>query len=256
MSGGGAAWRAEVRRDSGDRVIAAPAPRALPDAVLRGWPAVRGAAGAIAAALAFRGASYALMTAAAIWNELRPAPTLPDAVLAAVPYVDWVGRANYLLWLALYLPLAAALLWIAPRRFVRFTVTGGLVSLARGAAMLATGLGAPDPVHAGPGIAGHSPLQAFLELLSPWQVFANGSMRAYLTKDLFFSGHTATTFLLLLYVWRVPRLRWPALAGHVLVVASVFLAHLHYAIDVLGAYAVTFSIFVLREGWPARRVSP
>ncbi|MBM4380479.1 MAG: hypothetical protein FJ086_14485, partial [Deltaproteobacteria bacterium] len=43
-------------------------------------------------------------------------------------------------------------------------------------------------------------------------------------------------------------LRWPMLAGHVVVVASVFLSHLHYTIDVVGAYALTFSLFVLREG--------
>jgi hypothetical protein len=70
----------------------------------------------------------------------------------------------------------------------------------------------------------------------------------YLTKDLFFSGHTATTLLLLLYVWRYPRLRAWMLVGHLLVVVSVFLAHLHYTIDVVGAYAVTFSLFVLCEG--------
>ena len=78
-------------------------------------------------------------------------------------------------------------------------------------------------------------------------------MAAYLTKDLFFSGHTATTFVLLLYLWRFPRLRVPATVAHVAVVASVLFSHLHYAIDVAGAYAVAFSIFVLREGWTRRR---
>jgi hypothetical protein len=214
--------------------------------------AIRQALPALAAALAFRAACYVAMTAAAVWNELRPAPTVPDLVIAAVPYVPAVARANYLLWLGLYLPVAVLLLWHEPRRFVRYTVTGGLVSLARGATILMTGLGAPDPAHAGPGIAGRDPLDALLALVSPWQVFANGSMSAYLTKDLFFSGHTATTFLLVLYAWPHRRLRGVALAGHVLVVLSVFLAHLHYAIDVAGAYAVTFAIFVLREGWPAR----
>ncbi len=215
-----------------------------------GLAAIRSAAGAIALALSLRAASYAAMTAAAVWNELRPAPTLPDAVLSHLPYVDWVARGNYLLWLGIYLPVALALLWSSPRTFVRFAWTGGFVSLARGATLLLTGLGAPDPARAGPGLAGRDPWTAFLELLSPWQVFANGSMRAYLTKDLFFSGHTATTFLLVLYAWRFPRLRWPALLGHVLVVASVFLARLHYAIDVVGAYAITFALFALREGWP------
>ncbi|HUL60314.1 MAG TPA: phosphatase PAP2-related protein [Anaeromyxobacteraceae bacterium] len=218
----------------------------------RGWPALRATWRAILGALALRGAAYAAMTAAAVWNELRPAPTVPDLVLAAVPFVEWVARANYVVWLITYLPVVAALLWVSPRAFVRYNVTGALVSLARGATLAMTGLGAPDPARAGPGIAGHDAWEAFLQLLSPWQVFAHGSMRAYLTKDLFFSGHTATTFLVLLYVWPWPRLRWPALAGHLLAVASVILAHLHYAIDVAGAYAVTFALFALREGWPPR----
>jgi len=213
--------------------------------VLAAWRAILGA-------LAFRGGCYAAMTTAAVWNELRPAPTLPDLVLAQVPYVVRVANANYLLWLAVYVPLSAGLLLASARRFVRYTVSAGLVSLVRGATLAATGLGAPDPAHAGPGIGGRDPVAAFLSLLSPWQVFAKDSMAAYLTKDLFFSGHTATTFLLLLYLWPHRRLRWPALAGHTLVVLSVFLSHLHYTIDVLGAYAVAFALFALREGWPPR----
>ena len=42
------------------------------------------------------------------------------------------------------------------------------------------------------------------------------------------------------------------LVGHVVVVASVFLSHLHYSIDVIGAYAMAFSVYVLREGWSKR----
>jgi hypothetical protein len=212
--------------------------------------------GSVAVALLFRAGCYAAMIAAAVWNELRPAPTVPDLVVAHVPYVAAVARANYLVWLAAYLPVSLALLWRAPRTFVRYTVTAGLVSLARGATLLLTGLGPPDPATAGPGIAGRDPVQAFLDLLSPWQVFAKDAMAAYLTKDLFFSGHTATTFLLVLYVWRERRLRVPALLGHAAVVATVFLSHLHYAIDVVGAYAIAFSIYALREGWDGRRTSP
>jgi hypothetical protein len=217
-----------------------------------GLAGLRAAWRAIAAALLFRAGCYAAMIAAAVWNELRPAPTLPDLVLAHVPYVPAIARTNYLLWLLAYLPLSLALLWRAPRTFARYTVTAGLVSLARGATLLLTGLGVPDPATAGPGIAGRDPLHAFLDLLSPWQVFRHDAMAAYLTKDLFFSGHTATTFLLVLYLWRFPRLRAPALVAHAAVVLSVFLSHLHYAIDVVGAYAVAFSIYALREGWRER----
>jgi hypothetical protein len=174
-------------------------------------------------------------------------------VLAAVPYVAWVARANYVVWLLAYLPLAAALLWDAPRRFVRYTVTGALVSLARGATIALTGLGAPPPLVGGEEIRGRPFGEVLLSLLSPWGIFAEGKMQAYLTQDLFFSGHAATTFLLVLYAWDRPRLRAAAIAAHLVVVATVFLAHLHYAIDVVGAWAITFAIFVLREGWPPRR---
>ena len=206
--------------------------------------------GAIARAIAFRFACYAAMTALALASEARRGPTLPDLVLERVPYVESVDRANYVAWLALYLPLACAFLWLEPRRWARYTVTGGLVSLARGVCIAATTLGPPDPAHAGPGIGGKSFGRAFLELVSPFDVFVEGSARAYLTQDLFFSGHAATTFLLVLYLWRRPRLRVLALAAHVVVVATVILAHLHYTIDVAGAWAFTFGIFALREWRP------
>jgi hypothetical protein len=204
----------------------------------------------IALALAFRFACYAAMTALALLNERRAAPSLPDLVLERVPYVASVDAANYVAWLCVYLPLAASFLWLEPRRWVRYMVTGGLVSLARGACVALTTLGPPDPAHAGPGIDGKSYFQALLELLSPFGVFVEGSARAYLTQDLFFSGHTATTFLLLLYVWHRRRLRALALLGHLVAVASVMLAHLHYSIDVVGAWAITFAIFALREWVP------
>jgi hypothetical protein len=227
---------------------AAPAP---PAEARGGAAALRALLPAGAGALAFRAACYAAMTAAAVWAERRPAPgALPDLALQALPYVASVAHANYLLWLAVYLPLSAVFLVREPRRWIRYMVTGGLVSLARGVTIALTGLGPPDPAVAGAGLGERPPLQAFLELLSPWGVFVRGSAQAYLTKDLFFSGHTATTFLLVLYLWPRRRLRWIALGAHAVVVASVLLARLHYAIDVVGAWAVTFALFALREWRP------
>ncbi len=220
--------------------LGASGPRAKARALLALLPA-------IAFAFAFRSLCYAIMTAMALWNERRPAPTLPDLVLSHVPYIPWVSRLNYLAWLLLYVPIAFALLYTEPRRWVRYMVTGGLVSIVRGVCIALTGLGPPDPAHTGPGVHGRPWLEAYVDLISPIGVFARGSAHAYLTKDLFFSGHTATTFLLVLYLWHRPRLRWLALGAHVIVVTTVFLAHLHYAIDVAGAYAFTYAIFVMRE---------
>ena len=216
-----------------------------------GWRAVRAIWPAMAGAFVFRYAAYAAMTALALWAEMRPAPTLPDALLVHLPYVPWIDRANYWIWLAVYLPLTVALAFTEPRRWVRYMVTGGLVSLARGVTIALTGLGVPDPAHAGPGIGARDFGTALAELLSPLGVFDRGAIAAYLTKDLFFSGHVATTFLLWLYLRRRSPLAPIALAANLAVTASVLLSHIHYSIDVVGAWAITFAIFVLREGWPS-----
>ena len=204
----------------------------------------------IGLAILFRCACYAAMTALALWAEGTRGPVLHDALVSRLPYVPWIDRVNYVAWLALYLPLTLVFLASEPRRWVRYMITGGLVSLARGVCIVVTVLGVPDPEHAGPGVGDKGFWQAYVELLSPIGVFADGSARAYLTQDLFFSGHAATTFLLVLYLWHRPVLRWLALCGHVTMVAAVMLSHLHYTIDVLGAWAFTFAIFALREWRP------
>ncbi len=202
-------------------------------------------------ACAFRAAAYVGMVALSVWNEARPAPSLPDVALSALPYVPWVHRLNYWAWLLAYAPLAAVLLYRSPTRWCRYMVTAGLVSIARGLCIAMTGLGPPDPAHAGPGTAGHGFGTVLAALLSPVQIFGSGgSANLYLTKDLFFSGHTASTLVLFLYLLPYPRLRWLALAGHGVAVASVLLSHIHYGIDVAGGWAFAFAIFALREWGP------
>jgi hypothetical protein len=203
----------------------------------------------VAAAVAFRLSCYAVMVWLALWGEARPAPTLPDLVLSHVPYVPWVDRWNYLLWVAAYVPVALTLLAVDAERFIRYMWTAGGLAVLRGACIVVTGLGPVRGADVNAGMDEDTRWRAFLELATPAGFFApDGGARVYLTKDLFFSGHTATTLLLLLYVWRFPQLRWAMLGAHVVVVASVFLSHLHYTIDVVGAYAVTLALFALREG--------
>lgn len=207
----------------------------------------RGELPRITFAFAFRYLCFAAMVWMALWNEARPAPSLPDAVLAQVPYLPWVDRYNYLLWLLGYGPAALLLLLIDAGRFVRYMITSGVLSVVRGLCILATGLGPVRGVDVNAGLDAAVRTRAFWGIVNPISALTGDAPHVYLTKDLFFSGHTSTTLLLLLYVWRYPKLRAWMIAAHLLVVTSLFFSHLHYTIDVVGGWAIAFSLFVLRE---------
>jgi hypothetical protein len=206
----------------------------------------------VAGAILFRYGCFLAMLGMTLATESRPAPSLPDAVLEWVPYVPWVERYNYILWVGAYVSVTLALGWRDIERFARYMISAGLLALIRGLCIMATGLG---PVHGrdlNAGMDAETRWRGFWDIVFMRGVLTENTPQLYLTKDLFFSGHVSTTFLLLLYVWKYPRLRLAALTGHGLVVLAVFFGHLHYTIDVVGAYAVAFSLFVLREADVAR----
>ena len=62
-------------------------------------------------------------------------------------------------------------------------------------------------------------------------------------NDLFFSGHTGLPFLLALIFWDNKKLRFMFLGFSILFAIVVLLGHIHYSIDVLSAYFITYSIF-------------
>jgi hypothetical protein len=195
------------------------------------------------------------MLGLAVLNEARPAPTLPDTVLALIPRSDFVLRWNYHLWLLCYLP-PALWLWRRDRdAFVHFLYVGGLASLLRGVCIPLTGLGPPHGADVNAGLPPAAMFDAWVALVNPFPTLFGEAAHVHLTKDLFFSGHTATTFLLWLYCRGRGALGHVALAGHVLVVASVFVSHLHYTIDVVGAWALTWALFAAcARRWPLRGV--
>jgi membrane-associated phospholipid phosphatase len=67
------------------------------------------------------------------------------------------------------------------------------------------------------------------------------------TADLFFSGHTGIPFLLALIYWKNVYLRWIFLATSAIFAVSVLLGHLHYSIDVLAAFFITYTIFHMAQ---------
>ena len=66
-------------------------------------------------------------------------------------------------------------------------------------------------------------------------------------NDMFFSGHTGAPFLLALIFWHTKPLRYVFLAWSVFFAIVVLLGHVHYSIDVMSAFFITFAIFHLCE---------
>ncbi len=207
----------------------------------------------LCAAIVFRYLCHSLMLIPVLLNELRPAPTVPDLLLAIIPRLDWLAHVNYYLWIACYFPPALYLLWRDHGLFARFILIDGAVSLTRGLMIPLTGLGPPY----GADVNALRPFDfwpTWWKLVNPWRALVGDSAGVYLTKDMFFSGHVATTFLLFLFGRQLGRK--PArvfLALHLSSLLVVFFSHLHYTVDVIGAYAVTFMLFTLGDPWLRRR---
>lgn len=68
---------------------------------------------------------------------------------------------------------------------------------------------------------------------------------AFFGADHFFSGHTGMPFLGALAFWHIPWVRWSFLAASGFFAVVVLLGHLHYTIDVLAAFFITYAIYHL-----------
>ena len=61
--------------------------------------------------------------------------------------------------------------------------------------------------------------------------------------DLFFSGHTGLPFLMALIFWQDKILRYIFIISSLVFGVVVLMGHLHYSIDVLAAFFITYAIF-------------
>jgi membrane-associated phospholipid phosphatase len=87
-----------------------------------------------------------------------------------------------------------------------------------------------------------NPPAEMIPLSDPFvEIFGTGKL---LTKDLFFSGHTAT-LLIFYYTAGSKRLKNIFLICTILVAVSVLLQHVHYTVDVLGAVIFTSLAYVI-----------
>lgn len=176
------------------------------------------------------GISYALPFFFAI-IQARPGVVLPDPLLEALPARD-VSTATFGV---IYLSIAVALVYLLPRPtlLLRALWAYALLHLLRIATLWLLPLEAPPHL-----LVLHDPLVERFFYASP----------APITKDLFFSGHTATLALLALAVGK-GRLRIALALLTVAVAALVLVQHAHYTYDVLAAIPFAFACY-----WLAGRV--
>jgi hypothetical protein len=155
-------------------------------------------------------------------NELRVGVVLLDPVLARLPAVDM----SWPLFGLIYGSLVVSITHLAkhPRQLLVALQAYALLALVRIAMMYCIPLEPP------PGM---------IMLVDPFVSFFGGGENW--AKDLFFSGHTSTTFLCALCVKSRP-LGLLVFSASASVAALVLVQHAHYAIDVLVAPFVAFTV--------------
>lgn len=161
------------------------------------------------------------------WVESRPGATLPDPLLALLTPRDVTWLTFSLIYAGIL--TAVALLLRRPRDLLTAVQAYAVMVAFRIAVMWATPLDPP------PGM---------IELQDPFvEQLGTGQL---LTRDLFFSGHTSTMFLLFLAApGRLAKGFF--LACTILVGACVLWQHVHYAVDVMVAPFFAYAAWRVAE---------
>jgi len=183
----------------------------------------------LGAALAVLAFSMAVNYWAGRFADIRgeTAHTSPDLLLSFLPVVDL--RLLFVWGFAAFVIFAvAAVVWSEGKRAAYVVWMYALLVLVRSLFIILTPMKAPE---------------GMLEMAGD-PLF--DKLGRYLTfkHDLFFSSHTALPYLGFL-VFRHPGVRWILMGLSVLLAATVLLCRVHYSIDVVAAYFITYAVYRL-----------
>lgn len=157
--------------------------------------------------------------------EYRPGVAFSDPVLDLFNPIDMTWLTFGLIYIALV--IAVASLINNPRQLLFALQLYTLMAFVRIIAMFLLPLEPPEKM---------------ILLKDPFvEFFGSGQT---LTKDLFFSGHTATLFILFL-VSKNKIIKTLFLLSTILVAIFVLLQHVHYTIDVFAAVFFTYACYKL-----------
>jgi membrane-associated phospholipid phosphatase len=158
--------------------------------------------------------------------EKREGMVLQDFVLDAIPAKDVSIPTFVVIWSVVLLVFYR--IYQSPRLFLVVAYGFILMCLAR---VLTISL---LPLNPPPGL---------ITLKDPIANIAYGGNGIFITKDLFYSGHTGNMFLFFLCLQH----KWDkiiALAASFIVGILVMVQHIHYSIDVIAAFIFTYFIYL------------
>jgi hypothetical protein len=172
-----------------------------------------------------------------LYIENRPAVTIPDPVLALFEARDF----TWLVFTFIYGGVVLGIFYLLshPRALLVALQAYVIMMSIRMIVMYLAPLGPPE---------------GLIPLVDP---FATAGTGVTLTKDLFFSGHTSTIFLLFLTA-RIRTLRLVFLICAIITGGLLMLQHVHYSLDVAAAPFFAYASYraALRfEAWYAGRWS-
>ena len=90
------------------------------------------------------------------------------------------------------------------------------------------------------------PPPGLIHIKDPITSLCYGGSQVFMTKDLFFSGHTANLFVIYLVLHK-KRDRQFALIAAITVAILVLVQHVHYTIDVIAAIIIPYCLFRLAK---------
>jgi membrane-associated phospholipid phosphatase len=92
------------------------------------------------------------------------------------------------------------------------------------------------------------PPEGLIKLQDPLTSLTYGGRGIFITKDLFFSGHTSNLFMFYLCLQK-KRDKIFVLLGTITVGILVLVQHVHYSMDVIGAFIITFILVKVVKNW-------
>lgn len=159
--------------------------------------------------------------------ELRNGINLNDSILEHLPSMDLSIPIFILIWSTALLLISRLIQ--SPSLFLQFLWSFLLLCVLRIITISIIPLDAP---------------MGLIPLKDPISSLFYGGREVFITKDLFFSGHTATQFLMFLCLQKKTDRLITGITS-IAIAVMVLLQHIHYTIDVLAAFPLTYMIYLI-----------